>query len=367
MNSPGVLSQTLHSITTTKLAQLSEQRAAFETGKMKLLTETAAATSQAQKSLLLLDGYKALLSMGTAAEDSRLYHQHVKAFLEQSKCDPSVSNALHREWQGKIQRDLDIQSLRYGYASLYGRLVMEWLSNPNDATETPGDGNVFGKSGRKEMHEQRAEWEAYVFTTVPTDTGAIENYLEKLFYSSKQSRAALETLRKDVAAFQKVMDVSGQFNETVLQHAIKGLLQSDSVTAEKRAVLVDFQSNNDVLSEVADVLNMRLASLDTWAWDPAGHPAEPRRQLNGRYRMYYDEDLLQALFLRFIGVKWSVKFKVLLTAFCRAQETWKQPSKHISRIERMVVGYFPREEPASNLCQERQKAFRNEYFLSQML
>ena len=367
MASSGVLSQTLHSITTTKLAQLSEQRTAFETGKAKLLHALASTTDPIQKTRLLLDGYKALPSMKNVIVDSQQFHLHAREFLEQSQRDPSISIEFQKRWQAQIQRELHTQSLRYEYASLYGRMVMEWLSNPNDAAETSEDGSVFEKLGRKEMHEQRAQWEAYVFTAGTIENIAMEGYLDGLFCSTKQSRAAVETLRKDTSEFEKAMDVPGQFNETVLKHAINGLLQNDSVTAQKRDVLLDIQSNKDVLYEVIDVLNMRLSSLDAWQWDPAGHPAEQRRQLNGKYRVYYDEDLLQALFLRFIGVQWSVRFREILTAFCRARGTWKQLAKPIPKERKMRREYYLGEETEFNFYHERQETFKEDYFLSQML
>jgi hypothetical protein len=76
---------------------------------------------------------------------------------------------------------------------------------------------------------------------------------------------------------------------------VEALLRSDLVTDEKRKILRDFLNNKVVVAEVADVLNMRMRSLHKWQWDAAGTPVEQRRQLNGRYRFYHDEDLLQAI------------------------------------------------------------------------
>jgi hypothetical protein len=52
------------------------------------------------------------------------------------------------------------------------------------------------------------------------------------------------------------------------------------------------------------MLNMKYKDLKNWSWDAgdAGMPVEPRRQLNGKYRIMMDEDVLQALLLHYIGV-----------------------------------------------------------------
>jgi len=57
-----------------------------------------------------------------------------------------------------------------------------------------------------------------------------------------------------------------------------------------------------VLGEVAHVVNMHLFSLSSWPWLEEGVPVEMRRHLNGKYQIFMDEDIIQAIFLRFIGL-----------------------------------------------------------------
>ena len=82
--------------------------------------------------------------------------------------DSSVSPGLLEEWQKTFERALDVQSRKYEYASLLGKLVTEWLENPNEAvagthglTQTDPDTASQDSSeqvDRAEMQEQRAEW-----------------------------------------------------------------------------------------------------------------------------------------------------------------------------------------------------------------
>jgi len=55
--------------------------------------------------------------------------------------------------------------------------------------------------------------------------------------------------------------------------------------------------------ELCDILNIRMAALDRWTWGP--HVLlEQRRKINGEFSVHFDPDLLQAIFLHHIGVKW---------------------------------------------------------------
>lgn len=51
-------------------------------------------------------------------------------------------------------------------------------------------------------------------------------------------------------------------------------------------------------------------------------PVEPRRQLNGKYRIKMDEDILQAILLHYVGVSWSVHFKSEFKYLIYRDEVW---------------------------------------------
>lgn len=310
----------MHSITETKLDELSKKRANFEQGKDDLLRRANAETVQCEKVCILLDGTESLPFMANLDTHPSLSSWNMRHFLAQARSDPSVSEKLLKEWEAKLKGQLDVQSLRFEYASLYGRLVNEWLSSPG--IEKNLETSSFEEVGRKEMHEQRATWEAYVFQPLETDSTSITSYLDGLFYSTKQRRKALEVLREEVMKFEEVLSRPNAFDVHALKWCINGLLASDLLTDAKRSVLNDFQGNKLVLQELADVLNMRMSALDNWSWGEKGTPVEQRRQLNGRYRFYHDEDLLQTIFLRYIGVRWSVCFKTAFQTFAETEDIW---------------------------------------------
>lgn len=217
---------------------------------------------------------------------------NIAKFVEQARRDPSISSHLLKEWEEKLVNLLDVRSLKYEYASLYGRMVNEWLSGSEDKFDISSDNgsssSQFENVGRKEMHDQREIWEEYVFKPLETDTSAINKYLEKLFTSNKTIKAAYESLQDATKTFERSMSTDVHFDESTLRWVINGLMRSDLLTDEKKSLLKDFLNNKVVLAELADVLNMRISSLDKWQWDPAGTPVEQRRQLSGRYRFYHE-------------------------------------------------------------------------------
>ncbi|KAF7858805.1 hypothetical protein EAF04_008848 [Stromatinia cepivora] len=365
MASTDVLSHTLSSITSIKLEEISSQRSAFEKGKADLLQVISNEPKQSEKLRILLDRIEKLASMGKLKDKKSISLYNIRIFLRQAQHDPSVSEDLLKDWQEKLEKELDIHSLKYEYASLYGRLVNEWLSASEDNAASD---NGFESVGRKEMREQRQKWEDYVFKPLETDTAAIESYLTNLFTSTDDIKKAWHELRHQTRVFQREMEDQTHFDEDSLRWVINGLLRSDLLTDEKRAILKDFQSKNIVLAEVADVLNMRMSSLDKWKWASEGTPVEQRRQINGRYRFYHDEDLLQTILLRYVGVKWSVFFRETLTRFKDSFNVWASSSSQVPKADKLKREYFLGQfhDRLENVEATREQHFNSDIFLEQL-
>jgi hypothetical protein len=395
MSSSGsVFSETLQSITNAKLEELSKKRAIFEDQKAGLLRATEIETDELKTLRLLIDGVKKCFSVKTATRKGKDGHgdrgriisgstkdprlevklKNLERFLEQAHYDPSVSAKLMQDWNDSLIQQLDVQSLKYQYASLYGQLVIEWLSADKAAAISSNDDSEmsegFEEIASKERLESRAEWERSVFEPFHTDPKAIFAYLQALFgetSSNRQALKALKALRDSVDSFETQLAAPEQFNRFVLQWTIKGLLASDLLTDEKRAVLKDFNNSPVILSEVADVLNMRMAALETWTWG-GDVPIEQRRKISGSYNIFMHEDLLQAIFLQFIGVKWSVLFKVAFTAFSKFEGVWTSLRKPIPKLDKKRRDYFlgPQSKKPS-VQSKRQNLYKAGYFLAQLL
>ena len=275
----------------------------------------------------------------------------------------------------QLRQALEAQDVKYEYATLFSRLVTERSA---DDTALPMDSdpqgltmqanlNVAGGSkqvGRAEMHEQRRDWESYVFTPSNVDEAVVRSYLDQIFVS-KDAQSRLRILRTEVKDFGKKLLQSHQFDKEVMKWCVAGLLKTDLLSDEQSKALKEIERNPTYLSEMADVLNMRLASIETWTWGVEFIPLEMRRKLNGKYRVYMDEDISQALFLHFIGIKWAVLFK---KGFCEFVESpaWERQTE-MTKADRDRRSYFLGETPKTfGIEHERRLKYRTSYFMSQL-
>ena len=379
-----LFSKTLLELTDSKLVELAKKKAAFD-GHHSEIVAAAESEIDALKSLSNLSTHvKSLFSIATV--DGRVDRgtsgnprlevdlSNLDRFLAQARYDPSVSPKILGQWQQTLLRHVDVQSLKYTYASLYGRLTAEWLSGKDSAppvsVEDVNMDDFEHVSGGKKM-ESRLKWEQSVFKSAEIDEKAVMDFLSELFESTPQGSKhlvkALKALRERVKDFERELMSQGNFTTQTLDWAISGLLGSDLLTDEKRAVLKDFKDNATLLREIADVLNMRLTALDAWSWGDEVL-LEERRQLNGTYNIYMHEDLLQAIFLQYIGVKWSVFWKRAFSQFRKTKGVWKSPRTAIPPLEKKRREYYlggTSGEPSVDYT--KQKIYRNNYFLYQLL
>ena len=183
-SSGGVFSDTLQTITTTKLNELSKKRAIFEAQKASLLKAAALESDQKKRLRIFIDGVKDSFAVKTVAISSRrggtgrvmsgndphlqVLLKNVERFFEQAHYDPSISSKLMANWERTLSEQMNVQALKYQYATLYGELVTEWLSSEHvitpadDASENSDD--FEDVNIRKEERDAgRAEWEELVF------------------------------------------------------------------------------------------------------------------------------------------------------------------------------------------------------------
>jgi hypothetical protein len=297
MSSGSVFSETLQSITTTKLEELAKQRLSFESQHTTLL-ETASKEDDPLKRLsILVQGAKICLgvqsvngrvsvsSTGNTGLETDL--KNIDRFLEQARYDPSVSPKVLEDWEKSIRQYLSIQSAKYQYADLYGKLVTEWLTSEK-TTPAPASGDVEMTEvfedlpGAKKL-ETRIEWEKDVFEPAQINTEGLKAYLQSLFITAEKDTAkSISAFRKKLEQFEESISKPRQFTVSSLKWVIESLQTSDQLSSEKREVLRDFLSNDIILAEIADVLNMRMTALNRWGWG-AQVPLEQRRKVNGGY------------------------------------------------------------------------------------
>lgn len=388
VNTGSVFSETLQEITTFKLEELAKRRASFESSKSEAIESANTAAGDTIRAVEALSaGVKRCF--GIALDDSgsvildRTKHKQLEVelknidrFLTQARYDPSVSTQMLRGWGELLERHLETQSRKFQFADLYGKLVTEWLeADRASAKARSGTDEEFEDLGNATKLEKRMEWEKTVFTPADVDEGPINDFLADLFginaaQDSPKSKVseALADLRKLVKQEASEISSDRAFNVETLKWVITSLLSSALLQDEKREVLRDFSRNKTILNEIADVLNMRLAALDSWSW---GQEVvfEQRRKISGIYSMGMQEDLLQAIFLEYIGIKWSVLFRMAFDKFYAYEDgtAWQRmgneiPAEHKHKLE-ACLGPLADVLSVQN---KRQSVFRENYFVSQL-
>jgi hypothetical protein len=262
-SSGSVFGAMLQTITTTKLEELAKQRTVFEEEHAAVIATAEAEIDPLHRVCLLLDGAKSCLGFQTEkrAKNGRVGRvisgtsrnirletdlKNLDRFVEQARFDPSVSTKVLSDWEKTLRQYLSVQSTKYQYADLYGKLVTEWLSSEKPAAE---DGDIeMGESfeevpGAKKL-ASRLEWEKNVFQAAEIDEQALRSYLDELFQANnKDSSAAIRELRKKVEDFEAGLNSSTPFRPHTLRETIQGLLNSDLLSNEKREALRDFLGN----------------------------------------------------------------------------------------------------------------------------
>ncbi|KAK8111745.1 uncharacterized protein PG998_008202 [Apiospora kogelbergensis] len=390
--SGSVFSETLKEITNTKLQELSKRRAAFEAKKSTILSSLDG-HDKIKRLITLSDGVKScyaikLDSSGNVAEpvstrtSLEVELKNLDSFIAQARYDPSVSVKTLEKWEASLLGHLDTMSLKYAYASLYAQLVTESL-----APEAPSGPTEVEEGGDEEMTEPfetiesarkleaKQQWEQDVFVPAQVDEANLGRFLKELFVdeptdSSKKAKAR-NILAKSIQDFEAKLAEPNQFSAYTLKWVIEGLLASDRLSNEKREALRDFIKNDIILGEIADVLNMRISALDSWSWGD-NVPLEQRRKISGVYNVHMEEELLQSIFLQYIGVKWSVFFKRAFKSFRKMGGPWLDVRQPIPELEKLRREYYLRNDIVSgwqtdSVQHVRRSTHRKDYFMARLL
>ncbi|KAI0406936.1 hypothetical protein F4802DRAFT_60517 [Xylaria palmicola] len=370
--SPTVLSQTMQSVSLTKIRELEKQRDRYESQKNEVLAAAEKHPDDIRERITqLLHGVKALCKR-ELAQDRRILN--IDIWLQQSSYDASIPAQMLQSYEALLRSKLEVQSRKLDMAHLWSRLATEWMNSSTPMSESSGSDDELSDADRQEKHlkELCDKFEEVVFTPLETDEVKIEQYMQSLFRDD-QEKKALDSLRSRIEVCEnRLLNGHEPFNRTVLRWCVNGLLAEDLLSDEKQALLGEFLQSPAVLDEIADVLNIRFADFDNWSWDAGeqGIPVLPRPQLNGKYRIWMDEDVLQAIFIHYVGICNCVDLKDVLADFLAdSDSSWNWGiGKNISNAERVRFEYSTgqRLNIESTVHMNRAVQYKKSFFLSQL-
>ncbi|KAL1835979.1 hypothetical protein VTJ49DRAFT_5745 [Mycothermus thermophilus] len=374
MASPkSVLSQTLQNITLSKIRELESRHKVYEERKSVFLTLAHDSKGELERVECLLKAVRELYP--AASRDHNL--RNIERWLAQSAYDASIPESTLVEFSRRLRTMLDIQSRKFSMAHLYSRLLTEWMNqppseNPSSSADDPdADSFEVVERQRQRLSELVDKFESVVFEPLETDEVEMCMFLDDLF-QTEESRKELEKLRAKIADVSaKFWNEPAPFNPYVLTNTIKGLLTEDILSDEKHAILQDFLKNDVAKAEIADVLNMRFSDLQHWQWDAGeeGIRVMPRRGLNGKYRVWADDDILQMIFVQYIGIRLCNMLKSALKDFMRAMY-WRNVPGHMAPSHADVERYrfYHNDSPSAlkGVEEYRKNSYFDKFFLSQL-
>ncbi|RHZ66727.1 uncharacterized protein CDV56_105863 [Aspergillus thermomutatus] len=372
MASNSALSQTIQSLTLSKIRELEKLRNTYQSRKFEILKSSAACDDQFDRLKHLLAGAKELYP--GASRDVTI--GHIERWLDQARYDSSIPSKMIEGFEETLIAKLDAHSRKLGLADLYARLLTEWMNPSSDDTSNPKarddpddeDFLVVEERQKQRLQQLCDQFEAVVFKPLETNEQEIHTFLEDLFLGDEQE-VALKKLRHLVKDQCETMWTAEEpFNHTSLSNCIHGLLTADLLPDAKRAVLKDFLSNKVAMTEIADVLNMRFADLKNWDWHAGekGIPVLPRQQTNGKYRVWVDEDVLQTIFAEFIAIKFCSALKQLLKGVVTHKGVWKfSPSPQMTERDFLRRRYYLNSPlRVHSVDKQREAEYQETYFLS---
>lgn len=370
--STAILSRTLQSITHTKIRELEKQRARYEESKAKVISSAdPRLNDQRQRIAHLYQGVSDICPGALA--DHRI--KNIRHWLEQSEYDASISSDMLQSHEDLLRSTLDVQTRKLGLAHLYTQLVTEWMAKDSVRDDLGEDSDFENIDRQKErLLELCDKFEAVVFEPLETDEAEITTFISALFENHNEVGTKLLAAIRDRVrdSGTALLTEKSPFDSETLDWTIKGLLAEDLLSDEKKSVLRDLRGNDVVLKEVADVLNVRLADLDNWNWEDAGNgvPVLPRQQLNGKYRIWMDEDVIQAMLIHYIGIRCCVFTREALVEFVSTTRNgiWKWNDEIPKHEQEKRRYYLP---PGSNYVRGsiesyRRSQYTDAFFLSQL-
>ncbi|KAJ7477141.1 hypothetical protein B0H11DRAFT_1291984 [Mycena galericulata] len=368
--------QALAFITSLKLSELEKQRLAFEAHSTVIEKAAAFSDDLPGKVQLLLDAVRSWRGSGatdsTSVIGGTLDLASIDLWLLQARKDPGFSPDVVKEWADTLEAYLRRNMTKLEFAKLFGHLFNEWLSSgdsvtPQDsvigATTPRTSSEEYVEIGRVEMFEQQERLKSIIFESKVVDMTALVSYLDGLF-SDSTSAEVLDNMRRGMREFGEDLE-SRVITGDDMRWVIRSLLASDLMVEEKRNTLREFTQNSTVLDELATVMTMRLGSLEAWSWPKQGVQVDMRRHLNGKYRAFTDPDVIDALFVHYIGIMWQVKFKQdCLDIF--SSKAWKQEFPPFSRAQNLDRQTHFAEQAANSIHSHRQTLRRNHFLGGQL-
>lgn len=247
--------------------------------------------------------------------------ENVKYVLQNSKEDPSITSELVTGWIEKMEQEIRFALRKCEYSYLYGSLLSEWLELEEKkrakaalVAELDGDAATDAanrvNANKKEATDKIKALMFKELTLDDFDPDKFRKFLSDELFDFKDNVEGQQVMKRIHKETQEYFGIDNHIISSFdVQCCIKGLRSEELLSLEKKAALKELSENPDALDEVASLLTNRLRNLSRWEWPSSCKTIKIRRGLAGEYKPFLDENIITALFLQYVGVRWASYFK----------------------------------------------------------
>ncbi|CAF4879152.1 unnamed protein product [Rotaria sp. Silwood1] len=234
------------------------------------------------------------------------YLKNFDSILTIAKVNTSTSNNVLENFRQQFIKVIVDGKKRSKYNYLFGLIMSQWLSEQKNEY-TP----LEMKSTSKSLLTNE-QLEKIIFNQSQLDLDVWRNFLQhklfSIFDKDSKLKDAFDEFKKSIEQYGKSL-LKEKVSSNDIRQAIESLISNDSLDEYRKRLLTKMRLDENTVNEFESSLNLLISDLADWNWPIKGVRGIFRRNLVGKYRCFYEEDFLTAIFLEHIGLKWSYYFK----------------------------------------------------------
>jgi hypothetical protein len=238
--------------------------------------------------------------------------RYLASFNEMStiaNANTSTSNGLLKNVYQRLRKIIEGGKRRSEYNYLFGSIMSQWFL-PQEKAVKPIADELTTPTTNYLLTNERLE--TIIFDQPQLDLDKWRNFLENKLFSHIADNPKLNNVFKEFKEATQNYS-SSLLRETVscedVKRAMRGLIGNASLSDHRKRLMEKLCIDENAVIEFASSLTLLKSDLEKWDWPSEGVRGVFRRNIAGKYRCFYEEDFLTAIFLQYLGLKWTYHFK----------------------------------------------------------
>jgi hypothetical protein len=312
MNSMPADRESLYLMTKLKLDRFKQRKVTFDEEYAQIVERmNAENVSLVDQVIILHEGVQKLFE----SNDQNRYLVNFNEFSTIANANTSTSNGLLKNFSQRLRKIIEGGKRRSEYNYLFGSIMSQWFSLQENRIQLIEDKSAT-LSTNSILTNDRLE--TIIFDQPQLDYDKWRHFLENRLFSHFAGNPKLKNV------FKELKEATQTYSDTLLREtvsfedvkrAMRGLIDTGSLSDHRKRLMEKLYIDENAVTEFASSLTLLKSDLEKWNWPNEGVRGVFRRNLTGKYRCFYEEDFLTAIFLHYLGLKWTYHFKRQLQRF----------------------------------------------------